>query len=62
MTWLEWVGAVSMVCLMPLGFLVVFMYFLEAWANQKHIRKAVLGYYYEKLKREYQKRKRGTGA
>lgn len=57
MTWLEWVGVVSMVCLMPLGFLVLFMYFLEAWANQKHIRKALLSFYIAKLQKESRNRK-----
>lgn len=62
MTWLEWVGAASIAIFVPLGMAVVFVLFIQWWVERKDVRKAVLGYYYEKLKREYQERKRGWGA
>ena len=62
MTILEWIGAISMAALMPLGFAVLFTLFLQWWVSKKHLRKAVLSFYHAKLKAEYQKRKRGSGA
>ena len=62
MTWLEWIGIISIVLLMLMGFAVVFMLFLEWWVGRKDLRKAVLAFYHEKLKQEYRKRKRGRGA
>ncbi len=62
MTWLEWVGVISMAALMPLGFAVLFMLFLEWWMKRNDLFKAVLGFYHEKLKEKYRKRQRGRGA
>jgi len=60
MTWLEWIGAATLVIFTPLGAGLAFCLGLEMWVRCRDLRKAVLGYYWDKLKRESSAKSHGA--
>lgn len=60
MSGLEWVGLIALVICVPIGAITLLSVFAEWWIARKHLHKAILGYYAEKLKNEKPERIRGA--
>lgn len=52
MNWLEWIGVFSIAMFGVIGAAMVVMLFAEWWVSRAHLRKAIFGYYANKLKSE----------
>ena len=52
MTWLAWIGVISLVTHGTLGAVFTFLWLLDKVISYTDFRKALLGYWAERLKRE----------